>query len=252
MVHVKKASEVKEYYEDKSVVKDYSKKRFGDILGSFQHISQIDTVNHHINTTKSAKVLEIACGPARLTKDIFPLEEGVAIDTSEEMLKEARKVMNESNKKNKWRFVKNDAFNLNFKKDEFDLIFTFRFIRHLHLKERVKIYDSIKKFMKPNGVLIFDVVNRRKNVPIRKIIGEKKYAVYDVMYSEKEFKKEMKSNGFKVIDIIPMTKFFFMQWFIAKIFQAIRLRNVGMFFLKFLELLPSNNPLEWIAICKKE
>ncbi len=99
---------IKSIYERKSVAERYVHSRFSRPLGVVQHRIQVQTVNDAIRAYKAKDILEIACGPARLTAHISGFEKGVAIDNSSEMLSLAkRKIPNN----HQWHFLRADAFN---------------------------------------------------------------------------------------------------------------------------------------------
>ena len=159
MAKIKKADAVREYYTDKEIAEKYISKRFSDPLGRLQHNLQVKIVNKWIKKINAGNVLEIACGPARLTREVKLIDRGLAIDYSDEMLNIAKKITSNSSK---WKFAKMDAFKMNIN-EKFDLAFTFRFIRHLKQDERKKICENAKKVLNPNGTFVFDVVNIKKN-----------------------------------------------------------------------------------------
>ena len=244
---IKSKKDLKSYYEDKEVSSEYIKKRFENIVYFYLHKKQVFILNELVKKERITKVLEIAPGPARITAEVC-INNGIAIENSEEMIKIAKQRLKEKGKK--WKIVKGDAFNINLK-EKFELIFTFRFIRHFEYKDRVRLYKEIKKHLKQNGFLVFEAINKRKAKTIRKLIGKKKYQIYDELYSIKELKKELKKNGFKNIKIHSTIKHFFIQWLIAKTFEIIKLKKIGLGIIQLIEKVPSKNPLEWVIICQK-
>lgn len=150
--------DLKLLYQADHIIEPYIDERFSKPLGRVQHCCQVDCVNRIIEEYNVKNVLEIACGPARLTAEIKGFEKGSAIDSSDAMLEIA---INRTPKEWPWQFVKGDAFNLNFER-KFNLVYSFRFIRHLKLKERNKIYDQIREALVPKGLFIFDAIRHNK------------------------------------------------------------------------------------------
>lgn len=241
-------SRLKKYYQKKEVASEYIEKRFSVPIYSSEHDKQVLIINSLIKKAMPEKILEIAPGPARLTKEIKST--GIAIDNSESMLRIARKRM--ENSSFRWKFVKGDAFNLKFPKKSFDMVFTFRFIRHFDREDRKKIYRQVRNVLADGGYFVFEAPNRRKNRVVRRIVGEDKYNVYDFFTEEKEIVSELESNGFEVLQMIGTSKHFFTQVLISKISDFLKIGNVGKKLIKTFDKLHGENPLEWVIICRKK
>ena len=56
------------------------------------------------------------------------------------------------------RLVQADAFQLPFK-TPFDLVYSFRLIRHFERPDRLRLYRQIAAVLRPGGRLVFDAVN---------------------------------------------------------------------------------------------
>lgn len=238
---------LKRYYQGKAVASGYLEKRFSAPIYSSEHDKQVAILNSIISRYRPKKVLEIAPGPARITVDIKT--GGTAIDNSKSMLSIARKRSKKS--KYMWNFVRGDAFNLKFPPESFDMVYTFRFIRHFKLKERKRIYAEVRKVLKAGGFFVFEIPNRKKNLIVRKMVGEEKYNVYDFMTDERQIKEEIVSEGFEVIQMIGTSTHFFTQVLISKISEFFRINNLGKKAIGMVEKIHSKTPLEWVIICRK-
>jgi ubiquinone/menaquinone biosynthesis C-methylase UbiE len=234
--------EVKNYYKNTNISHPYINERFSNPLGKLMHLKQVAIVNKYV---RNQNVLEIACGPGRITKDVKLIRKGVAVDSSDEMLKIARRTLPH------WSISKKDAFNLSIE-DTFDVVFSFRFLRHFENDDRKRLYKEIHNVLKPNGILIFDAVNFKKSYYVRKRKGLKHYKVYDKLYLKKELFKELKENGFKIIKLVPLLNHLYTTTIISKITNKLNLQKMGLRMIQNLEKIPSSTPLEWIVICKKE
>ena len=73
--------------------------------------------------------------------------------------------------------------------------------------------------------------------------------MYDVCYSEKSFKEEVSNFGFEVLYLVPIINYFFMQSWLSYKFDS-HMKNLCYRSVKFLERIPSKNPLEWVAVCR--
>ena len=156
-----------EYYRDKNIVGNYSINRFSDILGRVIHRVQIEYINKIIVDNNVDVLLDLASGPARISQDIMGFKQGVALDSSMPMLDIARQLLD----KKRWIILEGDAFDLGFEDNLFDMIYSFRFIRHFKRERREELYKGLFRILEPNGILIFDAVNYNKAYSVRKMVG---------------------------------------------------------------------------------
>ena len=147
---------LKKRYQKTAVAKKYIKKRFTDPVWQAEHDVQIKTINNFLKQQEPNLVLNLACGPGRITQDLKHVNRGVAADISGAMLAEASRRLDHK----KWKLKKVDAFNLPFPNNHFDAVISFRFIRHFRQTDRNKLLAEINRVLKPEGVLIFDALNK--------------------------------------------------------------------------------------------
>jgi len=248
---VKTEKEVAERYKDSEIVSMYISKRFEEPIGKLKHNKQIKMIDTFLGKEDINKVLEIACGPARLTADLHGDFKGVATDNSGEMLKVANKRMSLAKNKN-WSLEKANVFEKNHELKNFDLVLTFRFLRHLQLPKRETVYSNIRNSLRKDGIFIFDVLNARKTKWI-KLVGKRKIVTFDQLYYKDEIISELEENGFEVIDMAPVINHFFTQYSISKMSYLIGLKKIGYKLVSSLERLGSkNNPWEWVIVCQKK
>src|SRR5438552_10303649 len=86
--------DLRSYYQNREVAGTYMRRRTGQPLNGVLHRRQIRFLNRTLAQRSSRMVLEIACGPGRLTAAMRGLDQGVAIDSSAEMLETAQQRMN--------------------------------------------------------------------------------------------------------------------------------------------------------------
>ena len=245
---IKNKKEVTNYYKNKNVANNYIKKRFTEPLNVFEHKKQVSIINSIIKNNSIKEILEFAPGPARITTEL-KINGGTSIDSSENMLKIARDRMNKKGKK--WFFIKGDIFNLKLKK-KYDLIFGIRFFLHFKKNERQKLYSQAHKNLKKKGLLVFEIMNKDVVFPLRNLLGNKRYIVYDKLYIKKEFFKEMNDNGFKVIKLTPILNNFWIQALFSRPLKVLGMNIQAEKVIKFLEKINLNQPYEWIALCQKK
>lgn len=248
MVRINK-KEILEHYSQESVVSNYLLRRFCDPVGIAKHQKQVHFINNVISNQNLRKVLEIACGPARLTKHINLLDQGYAIDSSEAMLRLAAIRFGLDCK---WKLLRDDAFNLKFNKNSFDLVFTVRFIRHFKEEDRKKIYAEIRRVLRPQGYFILDALNKKVNKQveiIKKLKGTHK--VYDIAYSKEDIIAELEANGFEVLKTEPIIMHFFVEYIISKFGYYL---GIGKYLQRLIEMLEkvNGNCWEWIVLCRQK
>ena len=145
-------SEFKRYYQDERVVKYYKSEEY------FENLVlrlQAEFLNNLILKRNSDLVLDLACGLGRVEQDLFGFRQGVALDSSQEMLSVARQLLGK-----KWIVVEGDVFNLNFQEEFFDLAYSFDFIDRFDISDRFLIYKQIFKVLKKNGLFVFDILDK--------------------------------------------------------------------------------------------
>ena len=269
----KHESSVKTLYQDTKVAEDYIRDRFTWSWSRLLHDRQVRILNEAIKKHGIQCALELAPGPARLTTQVEGLKRGVAVEASVEMLEVARRRIKEKGLDDRWDFREGNAFDLSSIEETFGLVYTFRFIRHFDLDERKRLYEEILARLDPSGILVFDVVNRPVTERLRaksssttgdstsdhkpddkaKSADSEEYeslSVYDVLYTEEEFRAEMDGFGFDVVSMHPVLRHFELQAWISYKGDT-RIRPLSNLIVRTLETMPGGAPLEWVAVVKK-
>ncbi len=241
-------------YENLAVAETYIRQRFGHAWGQVLHQKQAAEINQVIEETKPENILEIAPGPARLATELNGVRRGLMIDNSAPMLALAKHRLQEAGLAHLWELEQGNAFELEKLRRRFNFLFTFRFIRHFRQEDRERLYSAIGACLDPGGLLMFDVVNKtvRDKLDARRPHKDPgQLDVYDATYSADSFRREMGEYGFKVIRLAPVIHHFCLQSSISHRLDH-RLPKLSSALVRWLEMIPSQEPLEWIALCHKE
>jgi hypothetical protein len=100
---------------------------------------------------------------------------------------------------------------------------------------------------------MLDVVNRT----VRQQLDAKQPArspgeldVYDETYTPETFRQEVQAHGFAVLRLVPVVTHFALQSSMSWRLDH-RLPRASDLLVRLLEKVPSPQPLEWIALCRK-
>jgi ubiquinone/menaquinone biosynthesis C-methylase UbiE len=150
---------------------------------------------------KTDIVLEIGCGTGLFTEKVYNATGAsiIATDLSEDLLNIARK------KNLPITFKIEDAMNLSFADNSFDVVFGSSIIHHLDFNKSLK---EIYRVLKPGGRMVFAEPNMinpqiliQKNVPfIKERLGDSPDETAIIRWS---FKSLLKKQGFTSIKIFP-------------------------------------------------
>ncbi|HVM95453.1 MAG TPA: class I SAM-dependent methyltransferase [Candidatus Acidoferrales bacterium] len=240
--------DLKTYYQDRSVVDAYMHRRTAQPLNGLLHRRQVEFLNQNIAARLPRAVLEIACGPGRLTTAVHGVPFGVAVDASLPMLETARQRLNGGT--DRWSFLRTDAFVLPFSDASFDVAYTLRFIRHFQAEDRQRLYREVQRILRPNGAFIVDALNRQVSLPSRVRKGLETYKIYDVLYDRDGLVSELDGAGFRVLAVEGMLKHFPWQQRLNRL--RFRLGGLARLLIEGLEQLPGNRPSTWMVLCEKK
>jgi len=242
-------------YEDGVIAEGYLQKRLRFSWQRLLHRRQVAVLRDSIRRYRPQSVLEVAPGPARLSAELDGIARGVMVENSASMAAIARARLKQSGREKSWTVLEGDAFGLEnvVGPAEFELAYTFRFIRHFHDSDRKRLYAQLRRRLTARGILIFDVVNAtvRQQIDARQggqAAGE--IAIYDAVYTPRSFAEEMRDNGFEVVAFEPV-----LRHFRAQSLLSYKLDDVARWLVapavSLLEGIPSSDPLEWVAICRR-
>ncbi len=248
MKKLKEQKELREYYSDTQISNKYIDCRFQSALGRVLHEKQVGVVNHVIKEFQCDRIIELACGPARITSDITGGCYRVAVDGSPSMIKEGIIRLKKQGKEGQWSLHVADIFDMALN-EQFDLVYSFRFIRHFKLEDRKRIYSKIEQHLRTGGKIVFDVVNRRVSEPERLRDGLEKYPIYDKLYYEDDFREEMEKQNWQIVQLIPVHPHYRLIGNL-QVYLAPRSYPIAYYLIRWIEHHLRAKPLEWIAVCK--
>ncbi|GJL58139.1 MAG: hypothetical protein NPIRA03_09960 [Nitrospirales bacterium] len=240
-------------YQDTQVAESYCQRRFAHSWSSLLHRKQVTEVNRALAQFQPGDTVELAPGPARLTTEIRGVQRGIMVEYSHEMLTVAQKRLSEAGLASRWDLRHGNAFDLQSMDIHCDFLFTFRFIRHFIMSDRIRLYKQIHHCLRPGGYFIMDVVNRIMRERIEAQSSKKsknELPVYDMAYTPCEFEDEIEEHGFVVRRLIPVIKHFGLQSWVSFTLDH-RIASLAYVTVAILERVPSLEPLEWIAVCQK-
>lgn len=242
------AAGIRDAYRDAQVAATYIEERFRQPLGALLHRRQIAVLRHVVAELRPQSVLEIAPGPARLTVDAAPLfrRPPVLVDASPQMLACARNRL--ASRGLDAGLVEGDAFRLPFAAT-FDLVYTFRLIRHFEEPDRIRLYRQIASVLRPGGVLVFDAVNAIVSRRVRARAAAGEYRHYDALLERDALVAELRRGGFAVQMLAGVQhRFPIMQR--VQTLIAPRSTRVAAGALALLDR-SGGEPLEWIVACRR-
>lgn len=200
---VKGPDEIKAYYSQFEIAENYNDDRFMQYPENCIDLLERTSIGSIIKDRfkgKQIKILDIAPGDGRIVQEDIKYGDCMGVDSSEAMLNVLRKRFeNNSNLKTKFAdYFKNDI------EGKFDVITTFRYIRHFEYFQRKILYKKIKNNLNEHGILIFDVPNIAFEMPVRNQNGWDKYNIYDIFTTKEDMITELEENGFKVEYVIAI------------------------------------------------
>ena len=177
-----------------------------DLNGNVQFQREIDYLISQLD--ENAMILDAGTAigdyPRYLTENCNKNFDVVGIDSSENMLKEARK------NAPKAKFELMDIRNIIFNKNSFDAIICFATLIHLDDKTCLNVLDKFSELLKNNGMIAINVmeehINEEKEIFIKEPFNPK-YKTYFNKYSKKFFIDYFSNNGYTVEKIYDNNMF---------------------------------------------
>lgn len=235
-------------YQDEAVARGYVEERFTTPLGALLHDRQSQVLRDIIGAHNRPDILEIAPGPARLTGSVIDLAGRLTLlDASAEMLGEARRRLSATAAGTPYMFVRGDAFRLPFP-SRFDLVYSFRLIRHFGAEDRLRLYREAARVLKPGGRLVFDAINRRVYEPIRARTTRLKH--FDESLDREALYAELKSAGFEV-ESLAGAQHHYGALYRLQVLVAPRSAKLARMAMNVIDGVGGGEPLEWIVTCRR-
>lgn len=189
----------KEYYQNKEVADRYYDKRFRTLFGKINHFLEKSFLLNAIRKLEINSALDVACGTGRLTKELISLNIPIVYgaDISQAMLDNAKRYC--GNIDNRPVLKIEDATNLSFKDNSFDLVISFRFLDHLPNEEKKKAISEMIRCSKK--YVVFTMANKNRWTTItqklRDVVRKHRYEGY--LSNESEILVFLESKKVKVI-----------------------------------------------------
>jgi SAM-dependent methyltransferase len=236
--------EIQRAYAGERTAARYVRDRFSSPLYQLIHEKQVRAVQQVIDRTRPQSALEVAPGPGRITRDVRPTGRLVCLEYNEGMIEHGRAACG-----GRVQWVRGNAFELPFAAGEFELAYSFRFVRHFHLPDRRRLYDGIRRVLRPGGYFVMDAVNERVSGPLRRR-DPAGYTIYDELYSPDRLRAELADAGFEVVRLEPVQKCFGWQCR-SQVLLGPRADWLNRLVIRALERLPFRDGLEWIVTCRR-
>jgi SAM-dependent methyltransferase len=235
--------ELRSAYEGVATASTYVAERFASELHRLLHDRQVATINRLMTRLRPRRTLEIAPGPGRLTQDVRPTGQLVCVEYNEGMIATGRTACGSEP-----AWVRGDGFRLPFR-GGFDLVYSFRFVRHFRRDDRLRLYAELHRLLNPGGCFVLDAVNERVSRPLREAQPDE-YPIYDKCYRLEELQAELARAGLEPIEVQPVQRFFACQHR-SQVLLGPRSRWANRLVIRGLELVPWRNSLEWIVTCRR-
>ena len=239
------AAQIRDAYRIDDVARSYVERRFREPLFAMLHDRQVHAIVDLIRRERPERILELAPGPARVTLDVARSSSacGVMLDTSLPMLSEARRRLNGFS--NRWRAVQGDAFQLPMA-GPFDLVYSFRLLRHFDQTDRLRAYREIARVLRPHGWLVFDAVNEKVSASLR-ATSPGDYRHYDALMRPEGLRNELSAAGFA--RLLGVQHHFGSLSRLQELL-APRSKTLARFLMERVDSL-GGEPLEWIVVCRR-
>jgi SAM-dependent methyltransferase len=132
----------------------------------------------------------------------------------------------------------------------FDMVYTFRFIRHFERGDRARLYAQIARVLRPGGWLVMDAVNAEVSGPLRAEHPED-YPIYDKLYQDlDELSEEMKEAGFSLVGTVSVQRSFPLAHRVQCLVGP-RSRWLNRQLIRTIEHLSRGPGLEWVVTCRR-
>jgi SAM-dependent methyltransferase len=190
---------IRDAYRSDETASRYVRERFEHPIGALLHRRQASILKKVLSAARPRRVLEIAPGPGRLSTEVVSAVRGTLVlaDASRSMLQNAKQVL--AGRRQSARFVEADGFDLPFANASFDLVYTFRFIRHFEFSSRLRLYREMARVLVPGGLVVFDGINELVSSRLRRQASRGEYEHYDALFTLEGLKAELADASFDVI-----------------------------------------------------
>jgi ubiquinone/menaquinone biosynthesis C-methylase UbiE len=245
------ATQIRDHYRQPPVVEHYHAQRFREPLGALLHARQAAGVRALVRRVRPLHVAELAAGAGRLAHAVGAelTHPGLLIDTSLPMLMRSRSRLGAAGQA-AWRSVQADVFHLPVATGALDLVYCFRFIRHLETPERDLCYQEIRRVLRRGGWFVFDAVNEAVSAPLRATAPPGEYTIYDALFRPDGLRAELAAAGFTSVALHGI-QFHYALLRRLQVLLAPRSRRLARLCMEVVERIGGGEPLEWVVTCRR-
>jgi len=187
---------VKDFYE--KFVDEYEITRFGSLKDHIANVVQLQTVSQIVRSKKAYVSLDAPCGTGRITRILIPNSQmTIALDINVMMLNRTRTKIGSSYP---IEFIRGDIEYLPFRNDSFNVTTSFRIMWHVDNPK--KSLSELIRVTKPDGFLIFDIMNRYSLFSFWCAVFKNRLNVPTKPSDLREIVDFLISNGMKIKKII--------------------------------------------------
>jgi ubiquinone/menaquinone biosynthesis C-methylase UbiE len=237
-------AEIQAAYSAPETASEYIDRRFVSPMMEVMHDAQVRAVNEALAKRRPVRALEIAPGPGRITRHVRLEGMLTCLEYNSAMIEEGQRACS---RHVRWR--QGNAFEMDIC-EQFDCVYTFRFVRHFELSDRRRLYDKVASVLSPGGTFLMDAVNKHVSLPLRES-RPRDYPVYDKLYDNvDEIRQELASHELVLQSARPVLRWFRTQSVLQNLLGP-RCDSVCRRLIRSLERIPSGSPLEWIILCRR-
>ena len=206
-------------YQTEAQATAYHINRFSGGL-RFVHKQESDIVSHwldDIRISQTSSILDIASGTGRMIAQmlLYHPKKIYALDSSKAMLGQLSKNYFKEIEKNNIVLIQGDAANIPLKKRSIDLATAMHLFKHL--PNIGPVLASVSQVLKPNGYLIFDILNSHSLIrfnlggcyaytfaQIKKSLGKEGLIIKDVVHLQVLGETLYKITGSRLSSIVNL------------------------------------------------
>jgi ubiquinone/menaquinone biosynthesis C-methylase UbiE len=251
LTRVRGPEAIRDAYQDEQLVANYMESRYekDGFLRSI-HEAQLRILHRFFQKARPPRVLEVACGPGRITTELAEVTNGIAVDQSEAMLKVAERRLREA-KTLGWTLMRADAFDLPFDTGEFDVVCSFKLLRHFDEAHRLEILAQMSRVLRRGGHLLFDAVNAPACKWLYDRWGLTDSWIDDFHFTKDDLEKELGRAGFDVVRFHAVQRPILGQYLVLSRFRAHLPARAAGALNRALNSMPMGMPLEWVVECRR-
>jgi ubiquinone/menaquinone biosynthesis C-methylase UbiE len=190
--------EVAKYYEDPNRWKIVVYSPFYVLYFLRQRSKTLELLLKYAKPSKNVKLLDAGCGYGRYTAPLSKMFDVYAADISSAMLNRVRKFTKKT--------YRCDISKTKFQNNYFDVVFCTDVTNHLESLE--KTIAEFHRILKPNGLLLTNITNRRSTIRILNILIKKLADLLEVnigtpisKYYKLSELKDVVASKFRIVDV---------------------------------------------------